>query len=64
MELTENAGMVLSVHSQDNMPFPEDEAQIIPPDTMTLVSIRLVCTPYSYTFSQNKQCIHPDYLKA
>ena len=41
-ELTESAGVVVTVHDQDVMPFPEDDGVVIAPDVQTNVAMVVV----------------------
>ena len=41
-ELSEGAGLILTVHDQDVMPFPEDDGILIPPGQQSNVAMTVV----------------------
>lgn len=41
-ELTEAAGVLVTIHDQDVMPFPEDDGILVAPDAQTNIAITLV----------------------
>lgn len=41
-ELTESAGIRLSIHPQNIMPFPQDDSILVAPATLTFVSLTMV----------------------
>ena len=41
-ELTENAGVRVTIHDQEKMPFPEDDGLLISADHMTMLGLTLV----------------------
>ena len=41
-ELSENAGVIVNIHDQAVMPFPEDDGVLLAPDMYTWVGITLV----------------------
>ena len=41
-ELTENAGVRVTIHDQEKMPFPEDDGLLVSADSMTMLGLTLV----------------------
>ena len=41
-ELTENAGVRVTIHPQDRMPFPEDDGLLASADFMTMIGVTMV----------------------
>ena len=41
-ELTEGAGMRVTIHANDRMPFPEDDGLLVAPGTQTHMALRVV----------------------
>ena len=41
-ELTEGAGMRVTIHANDRMPFPEDDGLLVAPGSQTFMALRVV----------------------
>ncbi len=52
-ELTENAGVRVTVHDTAKMPFPDDEGILVSADFMTMIGLTLVSIQISDFYTCN-----------